>query len=99
MRAAATAALLALALALALPAAAAAPPPTQNPDELVVGVSMPVTGLQVGAVRARTVVLAKGLEIDLARALAKRLGVPTVRFVNEPFFSTLVSGQIGRAHV
>ena len=91
MRAAATTAL--LALALALPAAAAAPPPTQNPDELVVGVSMPVTGLQVGAVRGRTVVLAKGLEIDLARALAKRLGVPRVRFVNEPFFSTLVSGR------
>ena len=91
MRAAATTAL--LALALALPVAAAAPPPTQNPDELVVGVSMPVTGLQVGAVRGRTVVLAKGLEIDLARALAKRLGVPRVRFVNEPFFSTLVSGR------
>ena len=31
---------------------------------------MPVTGLQVGAVRGRNVVLAKGLEIDLARALA-----------------------------
>ena len=91
MKVAATTAL--LALALALPAAAAAPPPTKNPDELVVGVSMPVTGLQVGAVRGRTVVLAKGLEIDLARALAKRLGVPRVRFVNEPFFSTLVSGR------
>ena len=37
--------------------------------------------------------LAKGLEIELARALAKRLGVPKVRFVNEPFFSTLVSGR------
>ena len=54
---------------------------------------MPVTGLQVGAVRGRNVVLAKGLEIDLAHALAKRLGVPRVRFVHEPLFSTLVSGR------
>ena len=54
---------------------------------------MPVTGMQVGAVRGRDVVLAKGLEIDLAHALAKRLGVPRVRFVHEPLFSTLVSGR------
>ena len=52
-------------------------------------------GFQVGAVRGANRVLAKGLEIDLARALAKRLGVPRVRFVNEPFFSTLVSGRPG----
>jgi len=77
---------------LALPAGAAAPP-LKDPAELVVGVSMPVTGLQVGAVRGRSVVLARGLEIDLARALAKRLGVPRVRFVHEPLFSTLVSGR------
>jgi len=82
-----------LALVLALPAAAAAPPPLKDPSELVVGVSMPVTGLQVGAVRGRSVVLAKGLEVDLSRALAKRLGAPRVRFVQEPLFSTLVSGR------
>ena len=90
MRAVATAAL--AALALALPAGAAAPP-TKSPNELVVGVSMPVTGLQVGAVRGRTVVLAKGLEIELARALARQLGLRRVRFVHEPLFSTLVSGR------
>lgn len=77
---------------LALPAGAAVPP-TKEPDTLVVGVSMPVTGLQVGAVRGRTVVLAKGLEIELARALGKQLGLRSVRFVHEPFFSALVSGR------
>jgi polar amino acid transport system substrate-binding protein len=81
-----------LVLALAVPAGAGAPP-TKNPGELVVGVSMPVAGLQVGAVRGRDVVLAKGLEIDLARAVARRLGVPRVRFVHEPLFSTLVNGR------
>ena len=82
-----------VALALVLPAGAAVPPPTREPGELVVGVSMPVAGLQVGAVRGRDVVLAKGLEIELARAIAKELGVPRVRFVNEALFSTLVSGR------
>jgi polar amino acid transport system substrate-binding protein len=81
-----------LVLALAVPAGAGAPP-TKSPGELVVGVSMPVAGLQVGAVRGRDVVLAKGLEIDLARALARKLGVPRVRFVHERLFSTLVSGR------
>ena len=37
---------------------------------------MPAAGFQVGAVRGRNVVLAKGLEIDLARILARRLGMP-----------------------
>jgi len=82
----------ALVLLLALPAAAGTPP-TQTPGELVVGVSMPVTGLQVGAVRGRDVVLAKGLEIEFAGAVAKRLGVPRVRFVNETLFSTLLNGR------
>lgn len=51
---------------------------------------MPAAGFQVGAVRGRTVVFAKGFEISLARLLAKQLGVPRVRFVNERLFSTLV---------
>ena len=87
----ATAAVL-VALALVLPAGAAAPP-TREPGELVVAVSMPAPGLQVGAVRGRDVVLARGLEVELARTLAKELGIPRVRFVNEAFFSTLVSGR------
>jgi polar amino acid transport system substrate-binding protein len=62
------------------------------PGELRVGLAMPAAGLQVGAVRGRDVVLARGLEIDLARLLAKHLGVPRVRFVNAPLFSTLVRG-------
>lgn len=91
MRAAATAALLAAALTLTPTGAGA--PPTKTPGTLVIGVSLPVPGLQVGAVRGRQVVLARGLEIDLARAVARQLGVANVRFVHEPLFSTLVSGR------
>jgi polar amino acid transport system substrate-binding protein len=71
--------------------ASAAPPTTKTPGVLTVGLAMPAAGFQVGAVRGRNVVLAKGLEIDLARILARRLGIPRVRFLNERFFSTLLT--------
>lgn len=79
-----------LALAGAAPLAAQAPPATKTPDVLTVGLAMPAAGFQVGAVRGRDVVLAKGLEIDLARAIARELGIPRVRFLNETLFSTLL---------
>lgn len=80
----------AFALALALPALAASPP-TQTPGVLVVGLNMPNLGFQVGAVRGTTVVLARGLEIDLARAIGRKLGVRTVTFYQEARFSRLFS--------
>jgi polar amino acid transport system substrate-binding protein len=76
---------------LATGTAGAAPAPTKTPGVLTVGLSMPVAGFQVGVVRGRHVVLAKGFEIDLARLLARRLGIPRVRFVNERLFSTLLN--------
>jgi polar amino acid transport system substrate-binding protein len=82
----------AVAAALAASAPAAQAPPTKTPGELVIGLAMPAAGFQVGAARGRDVVLAKGLEIDLARAIARRLAIPRVRFVNEPLFSTLLTG-------
>jgi len=83
-------AMLVVAATLAVAAGAAAPP-TKTPGVLTVGLAMPSAGFQVGAVRGRDVVLAKGFEIDLARVLAGRLGIPRVRFVNEPLHSTLLT--------
>ena len=37
--------------------------------------SLPAPALQVGAVRGSEVVLARGLEVDVARAVARRLGL------------------------
>ena len=79
--------LLALLAATLAPAGAAAQVPTKTPGQLVVGVSMPAAGFQVGAVRGRDVLFAKGYEIDLATAIARELGVPSVRFVQEDRFS------------
>jgi ABC-type amino acid transport substrate-binding protein len=84
------AAVLAAALVL-ISAAAAAAPPTKVPGEVTVALSLPSAGLQAGSVQGTKVVFAKGLEPDLARALAAKLGVKTVRFVNEPLFSRLVA--------
>ena len=62
--------------------APAAPPRAEAPlDELVVALHLPAPGLQVGAVRGREVVAGRGLEVDVARALARRLRV-RLRLIN-----------------
>lgn len=87
----ALAAVAAVAAALLVAPAASAQAPTRTPGELVVGLSMPAPGFQVGAVRGREVLFARGLEIDLARALAAELAIPRVRFVNDERFAALVA--------
>ena len=80
---------LAVALTAVGTAGAQGPPPTREPDVLTVGLSLASTGFQAGAVRGRTVVAARGLEIDLARALAARLGLRRVRFQNVRTFAQI----------
>lgn len=77
-----------LLVALGLPADSRAddplaPPvaPQPRPTELVVAVSLGDPVLQAGVVRDGQVILARGLEVDIARALARRLGLPRVKFV------------------
>ena len=75
----------AIALALAVGAAGAGPPATITPGELTVGVSLPSDGFEVGVVRGSDVLYAEGFDIDLARAIAKRLRLRTVTFVQSRF--------------
>jgi ABC-type amino acid transport substrate-binding protein len=88
-RLATLAALVAVAAVAATAPAAGAQAPTKVPGELTVALSMPAAGFQVGVVRGREVVLAKGFEIDLARAIAAQLAIPAVRYVNEERFPAL----------
>jgi ABC-type amino acid transport substrate-binding protein len=81
----------ALVVGLLAGASSAAAPPTKVAGEVTVALSLPSPGLQVGSVQGTKVVFSKGLEPELARMLAARLGVKTVRFVNEPLFSKLVA--------
>jgi polar amino acid transport system substrate-binding protein len=79
-------------LAAAAPAAGAtATVPTAQPGVLTVGLNMPNQGFQVGAATGTRVVLARGFEVDLARALARSLGVPRVVLYQESSFPTLLA--------
>ncbi len=89
--AAIAAGLVALAVAAA-PAATqqAAPPPTIAPGVLTVALDLPSDGFQVGAVAGSQVVFARGLEVDLAKAVAARMGL-RASFVNSASFADIVA--------
>ncbi len=80
-------AVLAVALAAAVATALARPssPPTKTPGTLVVGLNPPAVGFQVGTLRGQNVVNPHGFEIDLAKAIATRLGITTIKWINVPF--------------
>lgn len=61
------------------------------PRELVVALSLGDPALQAGVVRDGRVILARGLEVEVARALARRLRIP-VRFVDVRPSSRLLAG-------
>lgn len=84
----------ALGVALVVVAAgAAAPPQTRVPGQLTVGVALPSEGFQVGVVKGTDVLYAQGLEIDLARALAARLGLARTTFVQSSFDRLFSAGS------
>jgi polar amino acid transport system substrate-binding protein len=60
------------------------------PGVLTVGLNLPSDGFQVGAVTGTTVTFARGLEVGLAQAVGRRMGLP-VRLVNVPVFSDVVA--------
>jgi len=91
MRRLATIASLAL-LALSVPASAADPITTITPDQLTVGVSLPSDGFEVGVAKGDQVTYAQGFDIDLAREIAKQLGLTHVAFVQSPFGRLFSSG-------
>jgi polar amino acid transport system substrate-binding protein len=77
-----------VAAALATGAAAWARPaaaPTKTAGVLAVGLAPPAVNFQVGTVRGSKVVNPKGYEIDLARAIAKQLGISKVEWLNVPW--------------
>ena len=73
-------------------AAAPTPPPTLTSGQLTVGINMPSEGFQVGVVTGAEVIYARGLEIDLARALAARLGLSQTTFVQSRFDRLISTG-------
>jgi len=94
-------------VALGLPAESRADdtPPTPapivepRPTELVVALTLGDPVLQAGAVRDGQVILARGLEVDIARDLARRLGIPRVRFVYVRPASRLLAARVRPWHI
>jgi polar amino acid transport system substrate-binding protein len=79
----------AVAALVAIPAASARheAAPTLTPGTLVVGLDPPAVGFQVGTIRGNTVTNPHGFEIDLAKAVAQKLGIPAskIKWVKVPF--------------
>ena len=92
--------------ALVLPAGGSAgrrdPLPTRLPGVLTVAVDIGTIGLAEGTIVNGHVVRPSGFEVDLARALARRLGVE-LRIVDIPFAKVVTSGpkpfDVSIAHV
>jgi polar amino acid transport system substrate-binding protein len=76
---------------VAVSAGSAATPPTKTPGVLTVGLSLPAVGFQSGSVRGTKVSNPKGFEIDLAVAIAKKLGFAQskINWYNNSNFSTV----------
>jgi polar amino acid transport system substrate-binding protein len=74
---------------IAIPAASAhhAAAPTITPGHLVVGLDPPAVGFQVGTLRGNTVVNPHGFEIDLAKAIAAKLGLKKIQWYNQSSFA------------
>src|SRR4029077_15600360 len=63
-----------------------AAPPTLKPDTLIVGLTPPAAGFQVGTLKGTSVVNPKGMEIDLAKDIAKKLGLKNIQWYYEASF-------------
>lgn len=92
-------------VALGLPADGRAddqptPQPVEpRPSELVVALSLGDPVLQAGVVRDGEVILARGLEVEIARELARRLRIPRVRFVDVRPASRLLAATAPPWHI
>lgn len=81
--------LLALVALAAVPAASARPaaPPTLKAGQLTIALNPPAVGFQVGTLRGNDVINPTGFEVDLGKAIAGKLGIPTskIKWINVPF--------------
>jgi polar amino acid transport system substrate-binding protein len=80
---------LAVAALVAIPAASArqASVPTLKPGQLTVGLDPPAVGFQVGTLRGNSVINPSGFEVDLAKDIALKLGIPVTKitWIHIPF--------------
>ncbi|MHB8469155.1 MAG: substrate-binding periplasmic protein [Gaiellaceae bacterium] len=82
---------------VAIPAASArqAAPPVMHAGSLTVGLNPPAVGFQVGTLRGNDVINPTGFEIDLAKDIAAKLGIPAakIKWINIPFTTLFRPGS------
>ena len=96
MRKAIVTVLMAVVITVAVPVVSApvyGTPVTLYPGQLTVGVSLPSQGFETGIANGAHVIYAQGLDIDLALAIAKSLGLRRVQFVQSSFSNLLSAGK------
>ena len=64
-----------------------AAPPVMTPGTLTVGLTPPAPGFQVGTLKGTSVVNPKGMEIELAKDIAKKLGLKKIVWYYEASFA------------
>jgi len=72
-----------------------AAPPTLKPGHLTIALNPPAVGFQIGTLRGNTVINPTGFEIDLAKDIAAKLGIPSanITWINIPFTSLFTKGS------
>lgn len=81
------------------PAAGSTPGPAPRPDTLVVALDLRDPVRQAGVVKGGSVIVARGLEVDIAREIARRVGIPKVRFVYVRPATRLLAAKAPSWHV
>jgi polar amino acid transport system substrate-binding protein len=81
------------AAALAAPVALAGAPPTIKADRRIVGFDLPAGDFIKGTPRGQSIRNPKGFEVDLANAVAKQLGIPTVQWLRVKFGKLFTAGR------
>jgi polar amino acid transport system substrate-binding protein len=71
---------------------ATAAAPTRTPGVLVVGFGDPAVGFAVGTVRGNVITNPKGYEVDLSKAIAKQLKIPTIKYIYTPWTKLFAPG-------
>ena len=84
------------ALAVAATAAYARPsssPPTKTPGTLVVGFGDAAVGFAAGTNRGSEILNPRGYEVDIAKAIAKQLGIPKIKWIYTPWTKLFAPGR------
>src|SRR5262245_3739707 len=78
--------------ATALAGSAGGAPPTKEPGKLIVGFDLPAPAFWNGQPSGDTIKNPTGFEVDLVKAIAKKLGISQIEYLRPPFPGLFLKG-------